>query len=355
MPLESGFLALALKATRARARYSVWLDASIKLLLPFALLAAAVVCPFLPGAFKAEAQTTAPSSGSAPPARKLEFEVASVKPTAIDHIRFISGQVKVGSRIYGDRAEYIYMTLRQLIADAYQVRSWQVAGPDWLVTERFDVVCKMPAGSRNEDTHLMLQSLLAERFKLVLHREREEQAVMALVVGNGGPKLKESPPEAKPIPGDTKAEPPGVVGQAAPKRKDGSFAGTFGTTGVRFTLDYANSSVHVEYSRMTMPYLADLLGRTTLGNGHEVVDMTGLKGEYDVALDLPMAALGIVDTTDAGVPDTNAQEPRPAQAASDPGVRKLESLKSLGLELVNRRAPVERLVVDRAEKRPTEN
>jgi len=326
-----------------------------KLLLTM-LLAAAVAGPFLSGVFKAEAQTTAPSSGFGQPARKLEFEVASVKPTAVDHIGFVSGQARVGIRIYGDRAEYIYMTLRALIADAYQVRSWQVVGPDWLVTERFDVVCKIPAGSRKEDTHLMLQSLLAERFKLAVHRERKEQAVMALVVDLGGSKLKESPPEAPPNASDSKGEPPGLAGQAAPKKKDSSFSGTFGTSSVRFMLDSANSSVHIEYSRLTMPYFADLLGRTTLGNGHEVVDMTGLKGEYDVALDLPMAAFGIVSTTDAGIPDANAQEPRPAEAASDPGGgRKLESLKRLGLELVSRKAPVEQLIVDHAEKRPTEN
>jgi len=53
----------------------------------------------------AEAQTAAPS-------RKLEFEVASVKPTAIDDIKFKSGAVRLGSRVYGDRAEYTYMTLR---------------------------------------------------------------------------------------------------------------------------------------------------------------------------------------------------------------------------------------------------
>jgi uncharacterized protein (TIGR03435 family) len=291
----------------------------------------------------------------AQPAGKLEFEVASVKPTAIDRIKLRSGEVRAGGRIHGDRAEYIYMTLRQLIAEAYQVRSWQVVGPG-LPTESFDIVCKMPAGSRKEDAPLMLQSLLADRFKLVVHRERKEQAVMALVVGKGGPKLKESPSEAPLNPGDTKGEPPEGAGQAAPKKRDGSLGGTFGTTSIRGTLDYTNSSVHVETSRMTMAYLADLLGRTTLANGRPVVDMTGLEGSYEVVLDIPMAALGMVVATDAGAPDADAQGPHPAEAASDPGGgRKLESLKSLGLELVNRKAPVEQLIVDHAEKMPTEN
>src|ERR1017187_2897784 len=213
------------------------------------------------------AQTAAPS-------RKLEFEVASVKPTAIDDIKFRSGAVRLGSRVYGDRAEYTYMTLRQLIAEAYQVRSWQVVGPAWLTTERFDVVCKMPAGSRKEDAPLMLQSLLADRFKLAVHRELKEQSVTALVLGMGGPKLKESPSEA-PL---NLGEAPEEGDQAAPKKKEISLSMTVGTVSVHSTLDYTNSSVHVEASRMTMAYLADLLGRTTLDNGRPVVDMTGLAG-----------------------------------------------------------------------------
>ncbi len=93
--------------------------------------------------------------GYAQVARKLEFEVASVKSTAIDHLTFSrlmsSGQMRGGPRVYGDRAEYIYMTLRQLIAEAYDTRSFQVTGPDWLTDKRFDVHCKMPAGSQKED------------------------------------------------------------------------------------------------------------------------------------------------------------------------------------------------------------
>ena len=76
----------------------------------------------------AEAQTALP--------RKLEFEVASVKPTAIDSETWTrqarAGAIRVGKRIYGDRAEYTFMSLRQLIVDAYQVRSFQVVGSDRL-------------------------------------------------------------------------------------------------------------------------------------------------------------------------------------------------------------------------------
>jgi uncharacterized protein (TIGR03435 family) len=291
--------------------------------------------------------------------RKLEFEVASVKPTAIDSDTWTrqlrAGALKVGKRINGDRAEYTFMTLRQLIVDAYQVRSFQVVGADRLPTGRFDVVGKMPAGSRKEDAPLMLQSLLADRFKLVVHRESREQGVAALVVGKGGPKLKESPPEEPLKPGDTKGAAPEGAGQTAPGKKDASATMTLGTVGYHFTVDLANSSFHLEASRMTMGDLAELLMKADAGNGRAVVDMTGLKGNYEVILDIPIAAVEGIAATGADIAN-DAQGPRPAEAASDPGSgRMLRSLKSLGLELENRKAPVEQLIVDHVEKTPTEN
>jgi uncharacterized protein (TIGR03435 family) len=103
---------------------------------------------------------------------------------------------------------------------------------------------------------------------------------------------------------------------------------------------------------MTMAELADVLTRAEAGNGRPVVDMTGLKGDYDVVLDIPFSAVGIV--VPARGADANGAGP--ADLASDPGSgRMLRSLKSLGLELVNRRAPVEQVIVDHMEKAPVEN
>jgi uncharacterized protein (TIGR03435 family) len=131
---------------------------------------------------------------------------------------------------------------------------------------------------------------------------------------------------------------------------------TVGTTSTHATFDEANSSVHVEASRMTMAFLAGWLGRSTFANDRPVLDMTGLKGNYEVVLDVPMDALGTAVNVDASAPDANAQGQHPAEAASDPGGgRKLQSLKNLGLELVSTKAPVEQLIVDRVEKKPTEN
>jgi bla regulator protein blaR1 len=321
-----------------------------KRLLLAGLLAAAVICPFVSGVFKAGAQT-----------RKLEFEVASIKPAAVPDFstaRRLGTPIRNGPRIYGDRAEYISMLLRYLIAEAYQVRSFQVVfPPGGAPRERFDVVCKMPAGSRKEDAPLMLQSLLAERFKLAVHRGVREQDVWALVVGKSGPKFRESTSEAPQKPGDTKGESPEGAGPPVLKGKDGStvISGMYGTTFVRTTLDHASSTTHTEARRMTMPYLADLVSRTTFASDREVVDMTGLKGSYDVVYDMPFSATNPGAKT-AGVPDANGQGPRPAEAASDPGsVSVLRAMRRLGLDLEKRKAQVDQVIVDHVEKTPTEN
>ena len=318
-------------------------------------LKTAVVCQLLLSVFGVQAQTSEARALLTQDSRKLEFEVASVKPTPPDRTRLArlrGEQVRVGARTHGDMAEYLDMSLRQLIAEAYQVNRFQVVGPDWLQAERFDVLAKIPAGTRRQDAPVMLQSLLADRFKLLVHREFREQAVSALVVAKDGPKLTESDPEPAPDAAGAARKPPDGAGQSAAKKKGAGGDITVGTVGVRFTLDYANSSVHVEGTRMTMAELADVLMRAEAGNGRAVVDMTGLKGNYDVVLDIPFSAVGIV------VPARGADAigAGPADLAADPGSgRMLRSLKSLGLELVNRKAPVEQVIVDHMEKAPIEN
>ena len=98
------------------------------------------------------------------------------------------------------------MSLADLIRVAYRVKPYQLSGPDWMTAERFDVLAKMPEGATREQVPEMLKALLAEPFKLAVHRESKEHAVYALVVGKGGPKLKESAPDADaPAGGDAPA------------------------------------------------------------------------------------------------------------------------------------------------------
>ena len=84
---------------------------------------------------------------------------------------------------------------------AYDVKPYQVSGPDWLDTERYDIAAKVPAGATKEQVNAMWQSLLAERFGVTLHHESKEFQVEELVIGRGGHKLKESAEDpAAPLP-----------------------------------------------------------------------------------------------------------------------------------------------------------
>ena len=66
----------------------------------------------------------------------------------------------------------------------------QISGPGWIQSERYDISAKTAGSASNEQLKLMLQALLASRFKLALHREKKELPVYALVVGKHGSKLQ---------------------------------------------------------------------------------------------------------------------------------------------------------------------
>jgi len=111
-------------------------------------------------------------------------------------VRCFRARCHVGMKIDAARVDIGSMSLAELIRIAYRVKAYQVSGPDWMASERFDVLAKLPEGASSAQVPEMLQALLAERFKLTMHRESKEHAVYALVVGRNGPKLKESAPDA---------------------------------------------------------------------------------------------------------------------------------------------------------------
>lgn len=142
------------------------------------------------------AQVHSQSAANAPPAgAKLEFEVATVKPSVLPAG---NGRIRLGRQGgpgKGDptRVTYSFSTLRDLMMDAYNVKRSQISGaPGWMDSEQFDIVAKVPQGATKEQVRVMLQNFLAERFRLTFHRETKERPIYALVVGAKGPNLKES-------------------------------------------------------------------------------------------------------------------------------------------------------------------
>ncbi len=119
----------------------------------------------------------------------MEFEVASIKPAVT-----VPGQIVATPyhmKVDGARVDIGPAPLDILICYAYGVKAYQVSVPAALNKARFDVLAKIPEGASKQQVPEMLQSLLADRFKLVFHRENREFAIYALVVANGGPKLQE--------------------------------------------------------------------------------------------------------------------------------------------------------------------
>jgi uncharacterized protein (TIGR03435 family) len=321
-----------------------------------------------------QASTPQPAATAA---AKLEFDVASVRPSAMDMTKLqtevMAGKMpRMGAHVDASRAEYDWMTLKSLIAAAYDVKEYQITGPDWLNksdAQRFDIVAKMPDGASKDDAPKMLRALLAERFNLKAHFETQEHSVLALVVGKGGVKLKESPAAAAPIDPDAplKAGETSMDGPDGPIRitrnSNGTITENMGTRGT-YTIKMDGQTLHMEADTMTMAGFADMLtGIMQMGGtgGKQVVDMTGLKGNYQVAVDLSMADI-ITAAQAQGVGISGggggAASSTAITAASDPGgtgETAYASVEKLGLKLESRKAPVQQVVVDSAEKAPTEN
>jgi len=313
------------------------------------------------------AQDTAPK-----PAAKLAFEVATIKPSApLDRARLAAdiqaGKMpRLGPRVTASRADYIYMPLNDIIALAYNMRNYQVTGPDWIKSERFDIEATLPEGASKDDAPAMLRALLEDRFKLSAHKETQEQKVLALLVGKNGAKLKPSTAVAQPVDPDAPLQPNQVVmdgpeGSVRITRKpDGSMIFDLGKRGtVTQTIDAQNQSLRLDSSMVTMAGFAETLS-TILARmgGRQVVDMTGLTGNYEVAVEISFADLMALARSQGIVPPPtppgNSASAPPV--ASDPeGASLYQSVKQLGLELQERKAPVEQLIVDHVEKMPTEN
>ena len=130
--------------------------------------------------------------------KRPTFDVASIKkaePMSVNTV--MSGKLNMGMTIDNAMVNIKAMSITEMLRYAYKVKSFQISGPAWLNMDRWDIVAKMPSGASRDDIPAMVQALLAERFKLTLHRSATDQAVYALVVAKPG-LLKESPPDDPP-------------------------------------------------------------------------------------------------------------------------------------------------------------
>jgi uncharacterized protein (TIGR03435 family) len=118
---------------------------------------------------------------------RLAFDVATIK----QHV--LTGGGFIGTRISGTLVTVSISTVKRLIQEAYGVRDYQIlGGPSWISADIYDVTARAPGEQppTRDEVRRMLQVLLADRFKLVLHKEVREFPAYALVVGKSGSKLK---------------------------------------------------------------------------------------------------------------------------------------------------------------------
>ncbi len=258
-------------------------------------------------------------------AQTLEFEVASVKhvestaPVAAGAIRGAGGGGRGGVPQIG-QVNYPPLTFKDLVQRAYSVKDYQVAGPDWISTERYSIVAKLPEGGTTDQIPQMLQSLLASRFLMKLHREQRSIPIYALQVGKDGTKLKE---------GDDSA----LKSLAQTNER---LARAMNQPGVEAFM-MTTAAGRIAAKNATMARLTDLLSRQL---DRPVIDETQLTGSYSFILDwLPDGAPNPTETADDRI-----GLPLPAALQSQ-----------LGLRLEKRNAPADILVIDHAEKTPTGN
>ena len=289
------------------------------------------------------------------------FEVASVKPAAPMTGNFIRVGMRggPGSSDPG-QITYTNVTVKDVLTQAYGVKFFQISGPGWLDSERYDIVAKLPRGATKAEFMVMLQNLLAERFKLTLHREKKDLPMYALVVGKNGPKLKESVDEPAPKEGDAPkgGDPVGddpFAGKIT-KGKDGfpvlpAWLAARGATAM-----IMNGGARMMANGQSMARLAEMLSsRLNL----PVVDMTGLTGKYDYTLYFAPEGLGGM-MLPGGLPPPPGEGGPEAPMAGAPDGQSSPNLftalqEQLGLKLEQRKGPVELLVIDHLEKVPIEN
>ncbi len=274
-----------------------------------------------------------------PAAFAQSFEVASVRasapydPTRGQTVSIHGGPGTDDPEMY--TIENYYLT--SIVAEAYEMPFYRVVAPDWMLspTGKFDIRARVPKDATNEQLHAMLRNLLLERFKMKVHIEKKEMALYELSIAKGGVKFRDAVVK-KPKPGDDDS--PKRSGPL-PRDAEGYPILDGGTT-MAAAYDHARA----QYQNQPMSRLVQLLSGQLRS---PVNDLTGLTGKYDFYLQWVYAQ----NRAGSGNGST------PLAGASDPAGPTLEQavLAQLGLKLEKKKGPVDIVVVDSAEKTPTEN
>ena len=257
-------------------------------------------------------------------AQKLEFDVASVKAGQ-------PGGERIGVGIRGDELHATNLPLRTITQWAYNIRPLMrtggvlEGGPAWMDTDGFDIVAKAPKRPSIDEARVMLLALLADRFKMRVHKETREVPVFALVLagkdGRLGPGLRRSERDCS---------------QFSAAVENGDFGTEFRRDGC--TLRNTGGGGTALRGSAAIPVLIPLISR-----GREIdrpiVDRTGLTGTFDIELTFNPVRPGLPGRGEIPVPAD--------------GTSLFTALQEqLGLKLESSRGPLDVIVIESVE-RPT--
>lgn len=257
------------------------------------------------------------SAATAQSVRPLEFEVASVKLSPAENYSYTTLDRGGPESDTPGSWSCEYYSLRDILSKAYGLYDFQISGPAWLGNQRFHINAKLPQGTTREQFREMLRNLLIGRFALAAHLESRATARYELAVAKSGPKLRRSvdrPPAQEP---PSRARSAGLDADGFPKLGAPSGEPEILTIQGRTRMFFPSTT------------MGDLAEELSIKLTRPVIDVTGLKGEYDIGM--------YWSDDDAG--------PSLTKALRD----------QLGLQLVEKKGPVDFLVVQHVEKLPTEN
>jgi uncharacterized protein (TIGR03435 family) len=264
-----------------------------------------------------------------------EFEVASVKLSGAQP----ENSAAVGIHMDGAQVRINYLTMKDYLRIAYNLRGLQINGPDWISTEHYDISAKLPQGTQGDQIREMLQTLLEERFQLKVHKETKEFPVYGLVVGKNGLKVQA-------LPADPEMERRSAFDATAAGGPQGVSV-NYGH-GASFTL--ADNKFTIK--KLTFEEFASTLSRFA---DRTVVDLTNTPGRFDFVVEMTpedYRAMLIRSAINAGV----TLPPQALQLIEGvSGESFFMSLEKVGLKVESRKAPLDVLVVDSGKKTPSEN
>jgi uncharacterized protein (TIGR03435 family) len=234
------------------------------------------------------------TAGTVAHAAEPAFEIASVKAGTPGPERIEVGPGSVTMR---------NVRLPGCIRWAYSVREDQVSGPAWMNDVWFEITGKAAGPATPMELRTMMQTLLAERFKLTLHRQTKEMSALVMTVSKGGHKMKAVETEGSP--------------------------------------SFQTGKLNLTGSGALLSQLTDFLSKEIR---FPIIDQTGLTGRFDYFLDI-----------NAYVTEEMKKEGNNGPPPDAPTIVAMALQSQLGLKLDSKKAPVEILIIDTLDKTPTEN